>query len=229
MTWLGAFGASFGPHIPPALWAWLKKNIQGRPQGVTGHSGINPRQLASLDLAAQARARDMTFEYRPRKDAFATRLWALRRTDTGNVNKGTLAGWGIDQRDPTTDRRLVEFCLSAPAEQFLSGGISRALARRAFADRVPQAVLNEERRGLQGADWHEGVRTLQARVLEELSRQGDCEPAANTLDLARLRALAEAWPRDGWDTYTAEQAYRIVLLRAVAAGHFLRKATGGNR
>ncbi|MEI9992957.1 MAG: asparagine synthase-related protein [Rhizomicrobium sp.] len=229
MTLLAALAASLGPHIPPGLWRWLKIAIQGRAPSVLTHTGINPRQLAELDLAARARARDMTFEYRPRKDGFSTRLWALRRTDMGNINKGSLGGWGVDHRDPTTDRRLVEFCLATPTEQFLSGGISRALARRAFSDRVPASVLNERRRGLQGADWYEGIRTLHAEFAEEIARLDDCSAAAETLDLARLRALTDAWPQDGWDGDAVALSHRIVLTRALAVGHFLRKASGGNR
>jgi asparagine synthase (glutamine-hydrolysing) len=229
MTLMGALGASIGPYISPALWGWLKKTIRGRATGALSQAGINPRQFSQLDMTARARERDMTFEYRPRKDGFATRLWALRRTDMGNINKGTLAGWGIDQRDPTTDRRLVEFCLATPTEQFLSGGVSRALARRAFSDRVPAAVLSESRRGMQGADWYAGTRTLQAQILAEIERLDDCRAAASVLDLARLRTLNETWPQGDGNSGAVTLSHRIVLIRALAVGHFLRKASGSNR
>ncbi len=228
MSRLGALGASFGPQLPPSLWAWLKRVLRGQDLDVTSHTGIHPGRLAELDLKGRARSRDLDFTYRPRKDGFATRLWALRRVDMGNVNKGTLAGWGIDQRDPTTDRRLVEFCLGVPAGLFLANGIPRALARRAFADRVPAAVLNERRRGRQGADWHESVDAARVPIAEEIARLGDCAPAARTLDLARLRGLAADWPREGWERESTELSYRIVLMRALAVGHFLRRAGGGN-
>jgi hypothetical protein len=55
----------------------------------------------------------------------------------GITRKGTLADGGIDVRDPTADRRLIEFCLSVPTEQFFRNGVPRALARAALADRVP--------------------------------------------------------------------------------------------
>ncbi|MEI9989187.1 MAG: asparagine synthase-related protein [Rhizomicrobium sp.] len=228
MSRLGALAASFGPQLPAPLWLWLKRVIAHRDLDVRSYTGIHPERLVELDLAGRARSRDLDFAYRPRKDGFATRLWALRRVDMGNVNKGTLAGWGIDQRDPTTDRRLVEFCLGVPAEQFLSNGVTRALARRAFADRVPDAVLNERRRGRQGADWHEGVNAARVPIAAEIARLGDCAAAVRTLDLARLHGLAADWPRDGWERDSTELSYRIVLLRALAVGHFLRKAGGGN-
>ncbi|HEY0106807.1 MAG TPA: asparagine synthase-related protein [Rhizomicrobium sp.] len=228
MSRLGALAASFGPQLPPFLWAWLKRVIAHRNLDVRSYTGIHPGRLAELDLEGRARSRDLDFTYRPRKDGFATRLWALRRIDMGNVNKGTLAGWGIDQRDPTTDRRLVEFCLGAPTEQFLSNGVTRALARRAFVDRVPATVLNERRRGRQAADWHEGVNAARAPIVAELARLGDNAAAARALDLDRLQGLAADWPQEGWESDSTELSYRIVLLRALAVGHFLRKAGGGN-
>ena len=51
----------------------------------------------------------------------------------------------------------MEYSLGIPTEEYLAKGIPRALARRALADRLPQAVLSEERKGYQAADWHEGL------------------------------------------------------------------------
>src|SRR5439155_11182972 len=123
------------------------------------YSAIRPARLTELDLASRARARAHggDFTFRPWRDGIALRLASINWIDPGNYNKGTLGGWGIDVRDPTADRRLIEFCLSVPTEQFFRGGVLRALGRDALADRVPPEVLNETRRGLQAADWHEGV------------------------------------------------------------------------
>ncbi len=81
----------------------------------------------------------------------------LRRVDLGNYHAGILGGWGVDQRDPTADRRLVEFCLNVPPEQNLVNGETKALARRAFAGRLPQDVIASRGKGYQAVDWHEGL------------------------------------------------------------------------
>jgi asparagine synthase (glutamine-hydrolysing) len=156
------------------------------------------------------------------------RLWVLGRDDPGNYYKGALAGWGIDVRDPTADRRLIEFCLSVPTEQFFYDGVPRALARNAFADRVPHEVLKEKRRGLQVIDWHEGLTAARSHVLEEISRLEQTAPAVRALDLPRLRRLAENWPRDGWEREEIIDQYRLALLRGISVGHFLRRASGSN-
>ena len=159
-------------------------------------------------------------------DGFSQRLSVLRETDLGNWNMGTLGGWQIDLRDPTADVRVVEFCLAVPPEQFLYGGIPKALARRALADRVPKAVLDEPRRGLQAADWHERLTAVRDRVAAEIELLGRCELAEKALDLPRLRRLVENWPTAGWERDEVVSAYRFALLRAISAGHFLRRATG---
>ena len=155
----------------------------------------------------------------------------MRRSDAGTGGKGVLAGWGLDLRDPTADKRLVEFCLSVPSEQYLKDGVSRSLAKRAFADRLPQAVLNDRKKGYQAVDWHEGVTAAAAsgEIAAELERLEACDPATRMIDVARLKRLVENLPRSGWHRDEVMRPYRLALLRGVSAGHFLRKASGGNR
>jgi asparagine synthase (glutamine-hydrolysing) len=148
--------------------------------------------------------------------------------DPGNYLKGGLGGWQLDLRDPTSDLRLLEFCLAVPTEQFLRDGVQRALARRALADRLPKKVLEEQRRGLQGADWHEELTAVRDRISGELDRLESCPAATKALDLPRLRHLMRNWPSSGWERDEIMMPYRLALERAISVGHFLRQATGSN-
>jgi asparagine synthase (glutamine-hydrolysing) len=136
----------------------------------------------------------------------------------GITRKGTLADGGIDVRDPTADRRLIEFCLSVPTEQFFRNGVPRALARAALADRVPAEVLNERRRGLQAVDWHEGMTAARSQILEEIARLEQNGPAVRALDLPHMRRLAENWPAQGWHREDIVEQYRLALLRGISVG-----------
>jgi len=156
------------------------------------------------------------------------RLSALRWFDHGYYGKGTLAGWGIDVRDPTADRRLVEFCLSVPTEQFFRDGVSKALGRAALLDRVPIEVLSETRKGRQAADWHEGLTAARQQLRDEISRFEQTPATARALDLNRMRTMVEDWPTDGWHRREVVERYRLALLRGVSSGHFLRRALGSN-
>jgi asparagine synthase (glutamine-hydrolysing) len=119
----------------------------------------------------------------------------------------------------------MEFCLAVPTEQFLIDGTSRALARRALSDRLPKSVVEEMRSGLQAADWYEQLSSARVEIAQELDRLATCAVSARTLDLPRLVRLVENWPRSGWGTPRVISAYRLVLLRALSAGHFLRRTT----
>ncbi|HEY4939807.1 MAG TPA: asparagine synthase-related protein [Rhizomicrobium sp.] len=228
MRTLGVLSATFGPYTPLPLWRWINKVVEDRAVDVQSYSAINPKRLAELDMQSRARARALDLSYRPRKDGFETRLWVLRRVDLGNYRAGTLAGWGLDQRDPTADRRLIEFCLAVPEEQLLLDGETKALARRAFAGRLAPEVIGTRRKGYQAVDWHEGLTAAHGSLREEVARLEDCGPAAEAIDLARLKALVEDWPQGGWETDRVMRLYRSALLRAVSTGHFLRRASGSN-
>jgi asparagine synthase (glutamine-hydrolysing) len=226
--WRGVLANTFGAWCPSAVWIWLNKMVFGGDWDAARHTAIHPRRFIELDLRARASKCDLDFGYRPWKDGFSMRLWALRRGDPGNYNKGILGGWHIDRRDPTADVRLLEFCLAVPTEQFLSQGVPRALARRALADRLPKIVLENFRTGVQAADWHERLTAVRNQVAIEIDRIAACSAAANTLDLPRLRQMVENWPVHDWHRREVTFEYRFTLLRAILAGHFLRRVTGAN-
>lgn len=229
MRWRGALTQTIGPWCPTAFWVWLNKFVGGHANEVETYSAIHPRRLAELNLPTLARQRNLDLVYRPWKDGFSMRLWVLQGVDQGNYNMGVLGGWQIDERDPTADVRLLEFCFGVPTEQFLSNGKQRALARRALADRMPKIVLDKSLNGYQGADWHERLTTVRQEVGVELDRLGACPAAANAIDLPRLRRLVDNWPAGGWERDEVIQPYRLALLRAISGGHFLRRATNSNR
>jgi asparagine synthase (glutamine-hydrolysing) len=219
---------SFGPYLPLPIWDWINRTFRGVASDMTSYSAINPAAIAAMDIEGKARARGLDLHYRPRKDAFETRLWVIRRVDTANYAKGMLAGWGIDQRDPTVDRRLLEFCLSVPEEQFLVDGQPKALARRAFAGRLPPEVINMRGKGLQAADWYENLAAARSAAADEVARLEDHAASAHAIDLPRLKALLADWPEGGWNQEAVIRSYRLALLRGISSGHFLRRASGSN-
>lgn len=214
-----------GPYLP--AWLWLAINRwQGRSFDMSDYTVLNGAAADKMRAAAAATALDPA--YRPRKDAVETRLWVMARVDPGNYNKGILGGWGIDMRDPSADRRLLELCLSIPLDQYLRNGHIRALARGAFADRLPPVILNETRKGLQAADWYEGLSNARGDAAEQVSRLAELAPAAGIFDTERMRRLIEEWPEADWNSNRVSGAYRLALLRGISGGHFLRKVSGAN-
>ncbi|MFA6112526.1 MAG: asparagine synthase-related protein [Sphingomonas sp.] len=228
---LGANGISvrnsaahaLGPWLPAGLWRRLDR-ARGRRLDLNDYSAVNPARAEALSARAAQMGSD--FSYRPPRDPVAARIHALQRTDLGNYNKGYLTGWGIDTRDPSADRRLIELCLSIPAAEYLRGGRPRAIARAAFTDRLPAAVLAEPRKGLQAADWHEGLAAARDEAATEIDRIAATVDPSGPLDIAMLRDLIADWPTGNWHAPAVQAKYRLALLRGLSGGHFIRKVLG---
>ena len=227
MRWLGVLATALGPFVPTSIWRGMTR-IRGQGLDVSAYSAINSAALRERNLQALARQRGLDLSYRPRTNGFETRLWIVGRASLGNYNKGILAGWGIDQRDPTADRRLVEYCLGVPMTEFLKNGEPRELGRAALRDRLPGIVIDEKKKGYQGADWHEGLGLALAETRMELERISGCEAAAEILDLDRMKGLVGSFPDGAWHRGEVLNSWRYALLRGLSAGHFLRKVAGVN-
>jgi asparagine synthase (glutamine-hydrolysing) len=210
--------SSFGPWLPRWAWRALLRLTPESKSGLT--TPLNPSWTGLL-REQEERNLELT---RPR-DYFAHGAAALREMDWGELRKGILGGWGIDKRDPTADLRLVEFCLSLPLEMLLDRGVRRPLARAALSDRLPPRVLDEKRRGYQGADWFTDL-SADLPAVKALVEAIAADPtAASVVDVDLMRRLIRDWPAEGWEESRTRATYRIVLLHGLSAGHFLLAAS----
>ncbi|MGB8600671.1 MAG: asparagine synthase-related protein, partial [Rhizomicrobium sp.] len=154
MGLLGILHLTFGPWFPPALQSALLKAV-GRPTTrLSDFSALNPAIVADGHFRRHLDALGFDPTFSPRAHVRDITEYVLLRSDHYCLAaKGALAEYGLDTRDPTVDRRLVEFSLSLPSSMWLRDGELKWLYRRAFRDRVPAAVMNLTHKGYQGADW----------------------------------------------------------------------------
>ncbi len=124
--------------------------------------------------------------------------------------------YGIEIRDPTMDKRLLEFCVGVPTEQFIGKGYSRFLMRRAMQGLLPKQVQWNVKKGVQAADLGERLRQTAPEVeaaLLEIKLQPN---VGNYLDLNRLEST---WQR--LKHHNPEKLDANSLLRAISMGLFL--------
>jgi asparagine synthase (glutamine-hydrolysing) len=214
-----------GPLLPQRLWSSILK-LSGRSDYITDATGLSSETLDRVIEKAQQRAVDLTF--RPFSDPFDLRVHVLTAGDGGNWVKGVLAEWGLSLRSPTADKRVIELCLSIPPREYIRDGVPRSLARRAFADRLPPEILLENRRGYQSADWFEGISENLAEMRSEVAAIKRNGAAADVLDFAWLEESMATFPTTNWETDPVTSRYRHGFLRAISAGHFMRKVAGTN-
>lgn len=165
---------------------------------------------------------------RGRRERILSALW--QQEILAISYKGALARYGVDIRDPMSDRRLIDLCLALPHALFLNQGQNRGLYQRAFADRVPAEIRLNQRRGSQGADWPARLNAAREQIAEEAERGSESRTADALLDLDALQWLAASIPDPKTADLNAQVIpYRYQLLRTVSVTHFLRRIERGNR
>lgn len=217
-----------GPFMPDPLWRFWRSLADQEGQGLHAYSAINPTFAAEQGLERIAEDMGRDFSFRPTANGRDARRAYFEANDGGDNRAGIRAGWGIEMRNPMIDRRVVEFCLAIPEDQFLRRGEMKFLYRRAFEPELPAAEIVARKRGYQAADWHEGLTAARAQVASELDRLERSAGARRALDLPRLRRLVDNWPAGEWHREDITQQYRLMLMRGVAAGMFIRTVEGGN-
>jgi asparagine synthase (glutamine-hydrolysing) len=234
--WRTVLWESFYRWLPDVLYDWL----QARRLGVVDRSVYSalkaesaPAQaIGAATESARRRARLLPGGWTCEIPTGLTDRLALLSPDSSGAGcKGVLGEWKIDYRDPTADRRLVEFSLRVPAEQLIHDGKPRAILRKVLADRVPREVLENAVKGYQTADWHSLLRFEREQVRDEVRRIESFGPSAEIIDVERLKQLVDNWPEpesEIWGEYSTAIDYRVCLLRAISAGSFMRESARSN-
>lgn len=76
---------------------------------------------------------------------------------------------GVLFRDPCMDKRVIEFCMSLPMEQYCYQGVTRRLVREYFEGIVPEHITKDERYGCQSADMLWKVKKNWDTVYKEMA------------------------------------------------------------
>jgi asparagine synthase (glutamine-hydrolysing) len=202
----------------PSLPFWLRSVTDPHMRGFSlDYSILHPEIAQRLDLK-RAAFHDLNQNSTDGRTMLRTLLEYGDISDTPVAAQG---GWQLDFRDPTYDRRIVEFCLTVPLEEFLRGGQLRSLVRRAMEGRLPPSTLRRTQRGRQSADWYVNMEAIRGRMAAEVERLQSSPLASRMLDLARMRSLIENWPSSGFERLDVNRSYHIALSRGFSVGRFL--------
>ena len=131
------------------------------------------------------------------------------------------AAYGLDVRDPTRDRRMIEFCWRTPNHLFWASGRQRGLIRMGMHHSLPQEIMLARRKGLQAADL--GYRLLAERgaVLDALASIERHPLAGMWLDVGKMRETLH----DLEQAVNADTTARAgsILARGMGVGFFLMR------
>ena len=133
-------------------------------------------------------------------------------SDFASVNSSHM---GIMVRDPSRDKRIIEWCTRLPVEQFTKNGDTRRLIREYMKGIVPDHILNIKNKGVQGSD-------AKARILREwdqIRRDSldiiDQARDNEWIDLDRLKAAVNG-NTDGYDAFDLFGViYTVLTLKQI--------------
>lgn len=221
---------TIAPNIPAPIFRRYKKWRRGKHPPWHPYAAVNPdfavrsgvfdrvtRGVWPYDAPPPRNGRRAKINSLPCYGGFADSLATMR------------AKMGVDVRAPAYDRRIVEFCIGIPEDQYLYKGCDRWLIRRAMKGRLPNAVLYNKKLGLQAADWFPRLSRERHRIAAEVKRLRENSNVASILDLERLTALLNDWPDREPSVFGAEASpWRVALVAALGAAHFIEDVTGSN-
>lgn len=219
---IGYLLASIGQHrrLDPLrrLWRRVKTPHWQR------FTAVNPALARSLEAQQQRSPTD-------HRDREGMALWWRRRRaarlDGTGINYSTdyfyglKARHGIEIRDPTADRRLCQFLLSIPTDQYLRKGMDRLLVRRAFAGVLPDEVVWNRRQGRQTPDWALDVLDARADIKAEFDKLSRSPIGRQVQDLERLRKLIDDMPDDPEALRQRPLDYQVILARSASIAGFI--------
>lgn len=193
--WMGLKRRIIKPVIWP-LWAgWRRWQTSGQ-QPWADYSSIHPEFAASLKLLQRMHDADhdptlITTVAHSAKWRQDFRLGRFIQDMGGSIWMESGASHGLDVRDPTRDKRLVEFCWRVPDTAFWAQGRMRGLIRRGMETRLPSSVLLCKAKGLQSADLLARYR-IEVAGIEEVIRVASRRSLPDILDFSKIKKQVNA-------------------------------------
>jgi asparagine synthase (glutamine-hydrolysing) len=154
LTHWHSFKTKIVKPVLPEYFRTLIKNIQSGTRPWEKYSAIHPQLAKTMNLYGKMKEAGFDPTFSPIFESHQSRLQIIKPGETivGHSWLETGAAYGIEVRDPTMDIRVIEFCLSVPDRVYISEKKDRMLIRSAMQDLLPDEVLWNNCRGLQGAD-----------------------------------------------------------------------------
>jgi asparagine synthase (glutamine-hydrolysing) len=215
-------------RLPASVYSHLQR-LRGRYEGrPLAASGINAEFAAQTGVVKRRLENGLQALAQRPSDSRRLRIWGIQQNLRLRYLRGVnTRSTGLNTSSPLVDRRLMEFCLAIPDDQYLRNGQTRWLARRVLADRVPAAVLNNTRRGRQCPELLFRMQAQQAHLNAQLEQLESSLLAQRCLDLPRMRSVLNRLA-DIPNT-RSDVPLLLMLHRTLHQGQFLRWVESGGQ
>jgi asparagine synthase (glutamine-hydrolysing) len=151
--------------------------------------------------------------------------WNMTGTSTAKLS----LRYGLWNRDPTNDSRVINFCLSLPENQYVKDGLDRALIRRATVGYLPDKVrLNQKVRGIQSADWVHRMLPSWNHFIQDLEHLVRDDMIAKYLNIGILKTALSNIKDEPRVNYAFNPDYKL-LMRSLIVYRYITSFKGGDK
>lgn len=230
--WRKALALSVLPHLPAKLRHLARSTVHPQRRDMTAL--LSPLSAkARKEQARRAASRgsgsdwaDYTF---PRSHAEAIRRdLAASDGDDAEVDVAFYEIYGVQRRDVTAYRPLIEFCLQLETRHFAAHGVERRLARSMARGRLPERQRTATDYGQHNVDWHVRIGRRREELLQEIAIMREHRFLAASLDLDRIEALLLDWPERPGFEIEEDWPRMLAIPRAYLAARFIGTLEGRN-
>lgn len=205
------------------LFSFIVKNMLKSILGVYDHNICNNvlKQEYRLKYNISNKLKSFGLSNRPISRFRKTQLGMLSSPFLNHLNAAASKASMINKvliRDPTSDKRLVEFCTNLPYELYfdVDMGADRGLVRRAMKGIIPDIILNNLfMRGVQGSDWIERIKNEWDNIIDTLTKEIDISTSESIykyIDIEYLRHLLQRNKYIMDSSFDPESAKTILLI-----------------
>ena len=217
------------PLIPASLFRRYKQWRGGQNPPWYNFSLLHPEFASQMEVIDRAARDNEPFDAPPLRDARLGRIRDLQmESDVADLYAKVRAIFRLDFRTPAFDRRVVEFCIGIPQDQYLRQGHDRWLIRRAMEGRLPDRVLNKKKWGVQAADWYPRLTRDRNQIAEKVKRLAENTEVASILDMQRLTAILDNWPDRQPPEYSRMESHLLAVPQTLGVAYFIQNVTGAN-
>jgi len=217
------------PFLPTSFFCKYKQWSRGANPPWYEYSAVNPDFAFRSGIVDRAAREYLPFDVPRRRDSKLTRINEFHNfCETADWYAKVRATFGIDTRTPAFDRRLIEFCIGVPNDQYRRNGNERWLIKRAMQGRLPQLVLSNAKNGDQAADWFRRLTRERKNIAAEIKRLAHNSEVSEIVDLQRLSEVLDHWPEREPLIFSAEQRLLMWIPQALGAANFIERVTGVN-
>ena len=225
LSFIGGIRRFFLAPLVAPLRSWIQCSASAQQPPFLSYSAIHPRFAETLDLVRlmQEHGHDPRFSLYSASSPLRYRVVKPGRTVAGGLWGEKSGALGFEVRDPTQDKRLMEFCLGIPERFHFAMKTDRAVLRRAFEGLLPDEVRLNRRTGLQAADIVYRVRQTLPEV-EDALRIVSAHPLCRVvLNLPEMKRVLDSIQAGTEITREKTLQSTTILLRGMGVGLFLAR------